>query len=223
MSTQRHLRIYGAIVLAVGINSAILLSTVPAKAVGLYGSGRTVQAFYYNSTFASPEGEIPVGQSSSDPFPITSEVDYQLGAADGSTIAVTNMQITITNLLSGAPFCLSGNSGASCGDQIDGFDFKFTGENILGASANIASAVGMLPVTGTFLGNDHLGLQLISPNEVQVDLTGDLPLLNDQLIIDLSFEQNVATTPLPAALPLFTTGLGALGLLARRRKRKQIA
>jgi hypothetical protein len=30
-------------------------------------------------------------------------------------------------------------------------------------------------------------------------------------------------TPLPAALPLFATGLGAFGLLARRRKRKQTA
>ncbi|HKA77515.1 MAG TPA: hypothetical protein VKD19_10450 [Pseudolabrys sp.] len=29
-----------------------------------------------------------------------------------------------------------------------------------------------------------------------------------------------ATTPLPAALPLFATGLGALGLLGWRRKRK---
>ena len=29
-----------------------------------------------------------------------------------------------------------------------------------------------------------------------------------------------ATTPLPAALPLFATGVGALGLLGRRRKRK---
>lgn len=29
-----------------------------------------------------------------------------------------------------------------------------------------------------------------------------------------------SATPLPAALPLFATGLGALGLLARRRKRK---
>ena len=34
---------------------------------------------------------------------------------------------------------------------------------------------------------------------------------------------NTATTPLPAALPLFASGLGALGLLARRRKRKAAA
>jgi hypothetical protein len=29
-----------------------------------------------------------------------------------------------------------------------------------------------------------------------------------------------ATTPLPAALPLFATGLGVMGLLGWRRKRK---
>ena len=34
---------------------------------------------------------------------------------------------------------------------------------------------------------------------------------------------DVSTTPLPAALPLFATGLGALGLVARRRKRKVAA
>ena len=32
-----------------------------------------------------------------------------------------------------------------------------------------------------------------------------------------------ATTPIPAALPLFATGLGVLGLMARRRKRKALA
>lgn len=33
----------------------------------------------------------------------------------------------------------------------------------------------------------------------------------------------VTTTPLPAALPLFATGLGALGLLGWRRKRQACA
>jgi hypothetical protein len=37
---------------------------------------------------------------------------------------------------------------------------------------------------------------------------------------DLTVGQAVATTPLPAALPLFATGLGALGLLGWLRKRK---
>jgi hypothetical protein len=31
------------------------------------------------------------------------------------------------------------------------------------------------------------------------------------------------TTPLPAALPLFVTGIGGLGLLGWRRKRKAVA
>ena len=40
---------------------------------------------------------------------------------------------------------------------------------------------------------------------------------------DQSFTLEIGTTPLPAALPLFATGLGALGLLGWRRKRKAAA
>jgi hypothetical protein len=36
----------------------------------------------------------------------------------------------------------------------------------------------------------------------------------------IGFETQISETPLPAALPLFATGLGALGLLGWRRKRK---
>jgi hypothetical protein len=36
----------------------------------------------------------------------------------------------------------------------------------------------------------------------------------------LTFTPVVPQTPLPAALPLFATGIGGLGLLGRRRKRK---
>lgn len=37
---------------------------------------------------------------------------------------------------------------------------------------------------------------------------------------DQSVTLEIGATPLPAALPLFATGVGGLGLLARRRKRK---
>ncbi len=39
----------------------------------------------------------------------------------------------------------------------------------------------------------------------------------------IAFSDAAANTPLPAALPLFVTGLGAIGLLVRRRKRKASA
>jgi hypothetical protein len=41
--------------------------------------------------------------------------------------------------------------------------------------------------------------------------------------IQYEFVSNELATPLPAALPLFATGLGALGLLGWRRKRKATA
>lgn len=202
------------------IRTAILLSTVvfglEARATGLLGAGKTVQAFYYNSVLANPEGEIPVGASSTAPASLIAPVNYQQGAADGSLLMVGDTQIVITNILTGAPFCLANTPGTACVDQIDGFDFLFTGEDILGVTVDPASAADFLPVSGTFQGNTHLGLQLISPNEIRVDVTGDLPALDDQLILDPSFA--VTATPEPGTLPVVALALG-LGLLIKFRAR----
>jgi PEP-CTERM motif len=43
------------------------------------------------------------------------------------------------------------------------------------------------------------------------------------LITNIELGSHDVPTPLPATLPLFATGLGALGLLGWRRKRKQAA
>jgi hypothetical protein len=190
---------------------------------GLIGAGNTVQAFYYNGVFAGPEGEIPVAGFTSDPASLAAPVDYQLGAADGSTIAVNDLQIVITNQLSGFPFCVGSGVGTACTDVIDGFDFKFTGENILGVSVDGSSAADFLPVSDTFQGNTHLGLQLLSSNEIQVDVTGDAPAQGDPLIIDLSFTAPPpppppTDAPEPGTLALLGTALAGLNAVRRRRK-----
>ena len=54
-------------------------------------------------------------------------------------------------------------------------------------------------------------------------LTVDLPDGLQLLIISDPIPQGLAQTPLPGALPLFASGLGALGLLGWGRKRKAAA
>jgi hypothetical protein len=56
---------------------------------------------------------------------------------------------------------------------------------------------------------------LIGTTSQAVDFVGTGPDVEVAFLAEIT-----GATPLPAALPLFATGLGALGLLARRRKRK---
>jgi hypothetical protein len=203
------------LVLALGATLG-LASLVPHQAqAGLLGAGRTVQAFYYNGVFAGPEGEDSTATGNSLPAPLNVPVNYVAGALDLSTIAVNDTQIVIENQAPGFPFCSDGiSSGTACKDVISGFDFKFTGENILGVSVDPASAADFLPVTGTFQGNTHLGLQLLSNNEIQVDVTGDLPALNSELILDPSFAA-VPAPPIGHGLPA-VLAIGGVLLFGRK-------
>ena len=56
-----------------------------------------------------------------------------------------------------------------------------------------------------------------------VVLSGNFVSSTDGLSGSITYTYTPAATPLPAALPMFATGLGGLGLLGWRRKRKNAA
>jgi hypothetical protein len=86
------------------------------------------------------------------------------------------------------------------------------------------------PGTPGFLDFDGVSFQL-SPGDDQVNLFydagyGAITENSDDVVVqesDGTFTVTPAATPLPAALPLFATGLWALGLLGWRRKRRNAA
>ncbi len=87
---------------------------------------------------------------------------------------------------------------------------------------NSASWAGEKPVT-----NIGTGAQWIWPSDSNSSPYGGPPGNGywgcQNCYVDFSTEISPTATPLPAALPLFATGLGAMGLLGWRRKRKVAA
>jgi hypothetical protein len=72
-------------------------------------------------------------------------------------------------------------------------------------------------------GSTTFGLLTVHESGVEIgDWNNNGQIIPAQADIQ-SITINTATTPLPAALPLFASGLGALGLLGWRRKRKAAA
>jgi len=79
----------------------------------------------------------------------------------------------------------------------------------------IAAAVGSGPTQARVAAAEHIGF----PSDTSGGITAQsLPGQTGRVVIG-----SVAAVPLPAAFPLFASGLGALGLLGWRRKRKATA
>jgi hypothetical protein len=191
----------------------------PARA-DLIGSGtNTVNALFFLGAHApgSMETEDFGSPPVAGPAIIgAGGVDFVEGVLDLSTIDVGATQIIISNLAPpSTPFCSV--STIPCPDSFTGFEFVFSsGVNIKGVSADGTSAADFLPNSGT----PHNGLQLLSPTDILVDVTGDAPKTGDKLILDLSFP--TTTVPEPSTISLLAGGLLATLYFERRRRQARM-
>ena len=149
-----------------------------------------------------------------------------LGALPAATIfTLANIQLNFTNF--------SGTNGPDLLNNGEGFHLSlFTSGNSLLGQQTITNIFGDVISVSLTLGGpvDNTGHFFIDQIVGSFDLhsifiegfIGDFNTghFTDQFTTSFSVG---AATPLPAALPLFAGGLGVIGLLARRRKRKQIA
>ncbi len=141
--------------------------------------GGTVQAFYYNGTLVGPAGLLPDGAATSDPIAVTAAGVTFTNNVSQTDIGVSATQIVLTNQVR-VRFVSQARQGAPAPTR--------STDSTLSSPVKTSSACLSIPPRPLpscrlrhFQGNTHLGLQLISNNEIRVDVTGDLPRLNDHL------------------------------------------
>jgi hypothetical protein len=193
-----------ALLVAILSFGLLAISGAPARAAFL-GSGNTVVI-----TYEFPGGqEIEGNHGAPDTIALDAGgVVVGEGALDGVSITISATQIVFKNFIP-AEFCDTAGQHP-CKDAFNGFEFQFSsGVDIAGATLDPASASDFLP-TGS-------GINLASSTDLLVDVAGDTPAVNDQLVLDLTFAP--VSTPEPMSLAILAPGFAALGLMRRRRSR----
>ena len=165
---------------------------------------------------------------------ISTTAQYPGGVPDGSQFAYTNNSgiylsdaaFSAANLLQVGTYVLTVDVGSR-------LDFAFTGNadvRLFAGATEVADTLASAPTAGTFAlatvtyvvaaGNPNIGQSLgIELDGQAVGGSGQV----DWDLVTLDYETPASPTPLPAALPLFASGLGAMGLFGWHRKRKNAA
>ena len=177
----------------------------------------TIQTLYISGTLTE-SGAWVGGGSISMPAGGEIDLDYTTGFVD--TASVSGLGFYSDNIFGFGPpvtfsqsFILGLSQNVCCVPQRQMDWFGFT----------LADLVGGFFTTGTMSGAGGLAVPLFFDPRL-------CPPDNSRPVCDQSSRYSYTgtitdtnPTPLPAALPLFASGLGALGLLGWRRKRKNAA
>jgi hypothetical protein len=187
--------------------------SIPTGTMGYVGGTLTVTAGQYTFTYGPP-GLVAGATGHGDSVFLN---DFYVGTSLATAIPL------------GHAFCTEAASGCAAastvGDQFTmnlpagpvAFGFTF------GPTLNVTLLNGGVSVEGAYLVQIGLGTSAnAGPGQVAYLGLSDRPYPGtDHDFQDLTL--SITATPLPAALPLFAGGLGALGLLGWRRKRKAAA
>jgi hypothetical protein len=138
----------------------------------------------------------------------------QLYLTQSTNGIITNLQYSITDpFFSGSPLPLNTIT-----------QFAYDGSGTLKLYSDAAAGTGIVGTPDITIGINGWAYGNASSVWYSQDQYGHtLTTSGDATITELTGQGTQAETPLPAALPLFATGLGGLGLLGWRRKKKAAA
>jgi len=189
-----------------------------ALVVGGPASAATIDYIFTGTADGTLAGTAFSGAFQVELVSDTSSVTFIGGEYNNNATAATFTIGASTGALLGTDNRVTLNPGFIAGTVIFGQDQPsapfFVGEGMSASGLASYGLASVFPLTvGTTISQ--------TPGSLYLTSLGDLIFSN---ITAMSFEADVVgATPLPAALPLFASGLGALGLLGWRRKRKNAA
>jgi hypothetical protein len=195
-----------------------LVATIGASFVSTVQAATLDFDFTIDNTYFIPTNGYPSGV----PGDVTGVITLQQVA--GNTYTATAIDITAI------PAGAAGSTGPYAIDSAGSNSFVVTGGNTV-TNANLIGSTNVmlgfnwsLAAGGFAYWQSQGGCSASEPaGSCTVVGSSPEPEGEPQIYGTLSFELAPVATPLPAALPLFAAGLGALGLFGWRRKRKTVA
>ena len=199
----------------------------------------------------NPSGTFPAGENIAPGTAITIFSSATTGGLEGLPVSPTGVDLSFTYIgyeaaytnqafdkfgYSGSALFTNQPSGTPLGTSTGPLLFILSGINPSGGyvpitfnSLNYSSGNGEAINGGTIASDLEIAFAQVSSTVVYAffDDGGAGPDRDfDDMVVRIQISDlptSLGNAPLPAALPLFATGLGALGLLGWRRKRKALA